>query len=90
MTVLVFWLSIVAMATAERSPGAPPCVSVERTQELDETLRTLDPTSPAATSYVKSLVAVIADKRCPTVLRRGLGCCLVGSASRPLRPCLCF
>lgn len=79
-TLLMVFLSCAASVAAERH--TPPCGSPAKVRELVSTFRTLDPNSPAARRHVSSMIAVIEDGRCPTVLRQRAGM-LLGRIGEP-------
>lgn len=65
------------------SNGTPPfCASPEQIRRLEDTIKKLDPASPLAKRDVPELMAVVADRRCPRVLRQRAGM-LLGRIGEP-------
>ena len=76
-------LSGTVLMAAETRPAAPGCCSALSIRNLEEILRTLDPANAAeAKRHVSSLITVIADDRCPVVLRQRAGM-LLGRIGEP-------
>lgn len=72
---------VVSMASEPRR-DAPTCNSATSIRGLESIFRTLDPTGSAARQHVGSLIAVIADVRCPAILRQRAGY-LLGRIGEP-------
>lgn len=82
ISVLTILLSGVAWVATDSGQAAPNRDSAGQGQDLEATLRTLDPTSPAAKRHVSSLISVIEDERCPMILRQRAGM-LLGRIGEP-------